>query len=1222
MQDKLKLLLEKIKLEQEYYSFFNGAKIEKLVINDKKKEWIFIINIKDTLPVTIYNHINDLMRQEFNNLNYININYQVENINYEFLNEYYINIINQSNIKSLNNFVDRYIKTNDHIILEVLNKIEYDKLGKYKEKIENGLKQAGFDKELKIIINEEKREKVKNEIKEETVIKVNKKQVKNNPIIYGNEIKARKIMAINDIISELDNVVIEGYIFGLNFFESNKNNYKIITIKISDNTDSIFAKIFTQNQDEYNRLSNDLKEGNWYRFRGYVKNDRYARDLVINLRDVMVIESKDDKRIDEAEVKRVELHTHTYMSQMDGVVSVNDLIKRAKDYGHQAIAITDHNSCQAFPEAYYNAKDIKVIYGVEVGMIDDSIDIVLRGSEEDINDSTYVVFDFETTGFNATSGDSIIEVGAVKLHNGKIIDQFQALINPGVTLNETITNITGITDDMLKDKDSEDIVINKFKEWIGDLPLVAHNAKFDVSFLENAYYKYNLGELTNPIIDTLELSRALDSSYGRHSLSHIVKRYEVEFDENSHHRAIYDAEKTALVFAKMIDKLTSRNIEKINKINDLVAKDEIHKFGNIYHITLLAKNNIGLKNMFKIVSLMNTKYLSKTPRILRSEIINHREGILIGSSCYNGEVFTLARSKTDDEMSNIMQFYDYIEVQPLNIYSPLIQRKDFANDEELKEHVKKIIRIAKNNNKLVVATGDVHHLDEKDKIYREIFINQKVPGGGRHPLNRENIKNIPSQHFLTTNEMLNAFSFLDQDLAYEMVVTNSNKIADMIDKVQIIKDKLYTPKMADSDKIVTDMVYTKAKLVYGDELPEIVQKRIDEELNSIISNGFDVIYLIAQKLVKKSNDDGYIVGSRGSVGSSFAATMMGITEVNPLPPHYVCLKCKKSIFEVDGVSLGSNYSSGYDLPDKVCTCGTKMQKEGQDMPFATFLGFKGDKVPDIDLNFSGEYQAKAHNYTKQLFGEGNVYRAGTIGTVASKTAFGFVKGYMEDKHKSLRMAEQDRLAIGCTGVKRTTGQHPGGIIVIPDYMDIFDFTPYQYPADDINASWYTTHFDFHAIHDNVLKLDILGHDDPTALKMLQDLTKIDILTIPFDDKKVLSLFSKPDVLNVTKEQIMCETGTLGVPEFGTRFVIDMLNDTKPNTFAELVKISGLSHGTDVWLGNAQDLIRHDICAFKDVIGCRDDIMTYLMYHGLEPIDAFNIMEFVRKGKPSKDPKKW
>ena len=765
------------------------------------------------------------------------------------------------------------------------------------------------------------------------------------------------------------------------------------------------------------------------------------------------------------------------------------------------------------------------------------------------------------------------------------------------------------------------------------------------------------------------------------------------------------------MFHKMMQKLIAQNYEKISDLEKLISKDEIHKFGRTYHFNAIAKNKVGLKNLFKIISLANTVYLYKTPRILRSKLQELREGLLIGSGCYESEVFREATGKEGEELSNIIDFYDYVEVQPVEVYSHLIQTSDFKDEEEVRNHIRKIVKATIDAGKIIVATGDVHHFYKEDKIFREVIINQKVPGGGRHPLAKKDITNIPSQHFRTTKEMLDDFNFLGNDLAYEIVVTNTNKILDMVDEIEVIIDTKgipFSPRVKSDDgssyldcpRVVADLVYSKASSWYGNPLPynieeriakelygdivykciseqvkndnpnigeidfnkqvfskihdvivsgfdsvkemlssylkskwseddgdlndENLSKKVKKELGGIIGGGFDPIYLIAQRLVKHSNDDGYLVGSRGSVGSSFVATMMGITEVNPLPAHYRCLNCKKSIFEDDNKTpLGATYSCGFDLPDKLCPeCGSPMYKDGQDMPFATFLGFNADKVPDIDLNFSDLNQASAHEYTKVLFGVNNVYRAGTIGTVAEKTAFGFAKGYSEDKEIPMRTAEVERLASGCTGVKRTTGQHPGGIVVVPDYMDVSDFTPFQFPADDPTSAWRTTHFDYHSIEEDLLKLDILGHSDPTQLRMIQDLTGTDILKVPMDDKETMSIFTSTKALGVTTEQILNPTGTLGIPEFGTPFTIGMVAETKPTTFAELVKISGLSHGTDVWLGNAQELIKNKIVPFKDVIGCRDDIMVYLMYHGVEPIKAFKIMEFVRKGRASKDPEAW
>ena len=1120
--------------------------------------------------------------------------------------------------------------------------------------------------------------------------------------------KSSEVTEIKDIMYEVDNINIIGMVFGSEFFES-KSGYKIITLKVTDYTDSIFVKMFTKDDKEYELIKGLIKENKWYNFYGKVEMDKYANELVFitKYKDVTETEGKTLEVVsDNYEEKRIELHTHTMMSQMDGVADCKKLLKQAIAFGHKAIAITDHNGCQSFPDAYHFVTDynkgkeeddkFKVIYGTELTMVDDEINICKRPIDADLLSSTYCVFDLETTGFNAGGEDSIIEIGAVLIKDGEIIDTYNELINPGKKLHPKIIEVTNITDEMLEDKDNEENAIKRFIAWFKDYPMVAHNAKFDTSFIEMCYQKYKLGEFTNCVIDTLELSRAIDTNQARHSLSALVKRYDVPFDENAHHRADYDAKGTAYVLDKMLRKVDKQNIHNINELNSLVSQEDIYKFGRCYHINLLVKNKTGLKNLFKIISLANTKYLYKTPRIPRSELKDKREGLLIGSGCYNCEVFDAARTKSEEELINVINFYDYVEVQPLEVYDHLLQTKDFANKYELSNHIKKIVETTNMAGKLIVATGDVHHILRSDKIYREIIINQKVPGGGRHPLAKNDITNIPSQHLRTTDEMMSDFEFLGDEIAHKIVIENPNKIADMIDIIEVIIETggvPFSPKIENSVMTVTNLVYTKAQEWYGNPLPFDIEERIakelygdivlntitknleeennytkekafailhesinkgdefikeqvfnrikkedteglsDEELKKkvkkslggIIGGGFDVIYLIAQKLVKKSNDDGFLVGSRGSVGSSFVATMMGITEVNSLAAHYRCGKCKHSIFnDEDGNPLGKVYSTGFDLPDKYCPkCGEKMIKDGQDMPFATFLGFNADKVPDIDLNFSDLNQAAAHEYTKVLFGVDNVYRAGTIGTVAEKTALGYVHGYFEDKGiTNKRRCELERLAVGCTGVKRTTGQHPGGIVVIPGYMDVFDFTPFQYPADDDTSAWRTTHFDYHAIDQDVLKLDILGHTDPTQLRMIQDLVGWDVRNVPLDDKETMAIFLSPEPLGVTKEQIMNETGTLGVPEFGTPFTISMLVDTKPKTFAELIKISGLSHGTDVWLGNAQELIKNNVVPFKDVIGCRDDIMVYLMYKGLEPIKAFKIMEFVRKGKASKDPETW
>ena len=1300
MDDKLQLLLNQIKIDDSKRNSFKNGKLNKIVCNKAKDKYVFCLSLNTPLPLNLYEEFNQKLKQRFN---VKSIKSQISTISFDIdlLTDYYIHFLENYSKEAplLKTFVNIPLKLDDdNLLIELTNKAEEMKFNSIKKPLEKDLNNAGFKIKVITKIDEEKAQELREEIeKEKTKIIPKITEKKESPFIMGKEI-TDETTPINLITFEMDNVTVDAKVFGIDIFESSKSNFKIITLKLTDGTDSMYCKIFCREDDEFNKYKKALKEGKYYIIRGYTKNDKYSGEIVLNARDINVSMKEDKVRKDETERKRVELHAHTKMSQMDGVADEVKLVQTAMNWGHKAIAITDHNGCQAFPHVFnlvtkYNKgkeeKDkFKALYGTELTLIDDTVDIVLRPTEKKLLETPYVVFDLETTGFNAGGADSIIEIGAVKIDNGEITDRFDELINPGRKLPAKITELTNITDEMLEGKDNEENAVKRFKEWVGDLPMVAHNAKFDVSFIVMAHSKYNLGEFTNTVIDTLELSRALDTGYSRHSLSALVKRYDVPWDESAHHRGDYDAEGTALVFHKMLKKLVSRNFETIKDLDKLVSKDEIHKYGTSYHVNILAKNKTGLKNLFKIISLANTKYLYKTPRILRSEIEKHREGLLIGSGCYESEIFRLARSKNDEELSNLINFYDYVEVQPPAVYDHLLQMGDFANKAELLEHIKKIIRVTKESGKLIVATGDVHQIEPEDTIYREIIVNQKVPGGGRHPLAKKDIKQIPSQHLRTTEEMLEDFSFLPKELAEEIVIDNPNKISDMIEIIEVIIDTggiPFAPKIPNCTETTTDMVYDKAESIYGKPLPYNIEERLaselygDEPFNTIkkltskdnlseeeyqvkihkrlnevmrsykegvinlfkeenpnitdeevkqkmtgvIGANFDVIYLIAQKLVKKSNDDGYLVGSRGSVGSSLVATMMGITEVNALPPHYVCPNCKHSIFELDGKPLGEDYGSGYDLPDMNCPkCGTKLNKEGQDMPFATFLGFHADKVPDIDLNFSDLNQASAHEYTKVLFGVDNVYRAGTIGTVADKTAFGYVKGYCEDKGISMRTAEVERLAKGCTGVKRTTGQHPGGIVVIPGYMDVFDFTPFQYPADDVTSAWRTTHFDYHAIDQDVLKLDILGHSGPTKLRLIQNITGDDVTKVPLDDKETMGIFLSPKPLGVTKEQIMNDTGTLGIPEFGTPFTLQMVKETKPKTFAELVKISGLSHGTDVWNGNAKDLIDQGVVPFSEVIGCRDDIMVYLMYHGVEPIKAFKIMEFVRKGKASKEPEQW
>ena len=1353
MDTKLESILKKINYKDNYFVEFIDAKVDRVNANGSKLD--IVIHNKTNLTTDAYNELEKSFK-DFFNIEEIYLYIIVDEIDNDKLLNEYKNIIGllKKEKSLLEIFEDSLAFEEEKYLIKAAHEFEKATIEKYIPRITEYLEKRGFDIDIDVVLSLEERENIKNTINNDLEVKApvvkeikheEKISLKNNFTNFGKQkyekkevnedtIKGRVIkddaISIKTIVGEEESVTIEGEVFGTEEFEPSSKAFKILTIKLTDYSDSIYCKIFSRDEEEFASLKKNCKVGAWLKIRGSTKLDKYAgNEIVLNIRDINKIEAKKTKKIvDDAPIKRVELHAHTMMSQMDGVTKLDlgkhtcELVSNAIDMGYRGVAITDHNGCQAFPISYQlirahnkkieNVKDhFKGLYGTELTLVDDTVYVVVRPNDLPLEGTTYVVFDTETTGFNAAGGDQMIEIGAVKLKDGEIIDRFDELINPGYHIPSHISELTCITDDMVKDSDTEEEVTKRFLSWVGDCPLVAHNAKFDISFISMAMKKYNLGEFNYTVLDTLELSHILDQAYARHSLSALVKRYNIPWEEDAHHRADYDAEGTALVFAKMLQKLIAQNYDTIRDLERLIPKDEIHKFGRTYHFNAIAINKTGLKNLFKIISLANTVYLYKTPRILRSKLEELREGLLIGSGCYESEVFIQSRSKEGEELTNVINFYDYVEVQPPEVYGHLIQTSDFKNEYEVQAHISKIVRATKDAGKIIVATGDVHHFYREDKIFREIIVNQKVPGGGRHPLAKRDIKSIPSQHFRTTNEMLKDFEFLGKDLAYEIVVTNTNKVLDMVDEIEVIIDTKgipFSPRVKSDDgasyldcpRVVADLVYSKAASWYGNPLPynieeriakelygdivykcfsdkvseedkdiskeefdrkvfsmvhdaitagfdnvketlrkylkskwteedgelndDSLNKKVKKELGGIIGGGFDPIYLIAQRLVKHSNDDGYLVGSRGSVGSSFVATMMGITEVNPLPAHYRCLNCQTSIFNDDnGNPLGSEYSSGFDLPDKKCPkCGSLMYKDGQDMPFATFLGFNADKVPDIDLNFSDLNQASAHEYTKVLFGVDNVYRAGTIGTVADKTAFGYVKGYCEDKNVMMRTAEVERLAAGCTGVKRTTGQHPGGIVVVPDYMDVSDFTPFQFPADDPTSPWRTTHFDYHSIEEDLLKLDILGHSDPTQLRMIQDLTKTDILKVPMDDKDTMSIFTSTKALGVTNEQIMCPTGTLGIPEFGTPFTISMVSETKPTTFAELIKISGLSHGTDVWLGNAQELIKKDIVPFKEVIGCRDDIMVYLMYHGVAPIKAFKIMEFVRKGRASKDPETW
>ncbi len=1252
MSEQLKIVLEKLNIDKIYEDEFSDASFSEISLDEKKKIVKITLQNKTNLSCDLYFALKEKLKTYFSGYK-VHLRVEAKEIENKFFKDYFdkcVATISQKN-PLIDVFSDRLISEENNFSVEVINKAEEKQVSAFLKDLNNQMKIYGYTPNIKIAFNEEKRtqivENIINDMKVEeapliketkTEKKTVRKTAKDDSVIFGYPIKEDAV-PIRSIIGEENRITIEGLVFGQEDFVPRSKEFKIITLKVSDETDSIYCKIFTRKDEDFDNIMSNTKVGTFVKLQGRTKFDDFSGgEIVLNVNNIAKSDKKKTSREDKSPEKRVELHAHTQMSQMDGIVSANDLVNQAYKWGHRAIAITDKDSCQSFPDVFKTINNInkkiedenakfKALYGVELTLIEDSVNIVQRPNDTNMLLDPFVVFDFETTGFNAASGDSIIEVGAVKIAEGKILDKFSMLIDPKRPLPAKITEITGITQTMLDGQKDEEETVKLFLEWIGDLPVVAHNAKFDMSFLEMAIKKYKFEKFNNPVIDTLELSRQLDKEFSRHGLSALVKRYEVPFDESSHHRGDYDAEATALVFYRMAQKLSNQDILLLSDLDKLINIDEIYKYGRSYHVNLIAKDEVGLRNMYKLVSLASTDYLHQgSARVLRSVLNANREGILVGSGCYASEVFVEARSKTEEELKDIIAFYDYVEVQPPEVYDHLIQMSDFENVQDLKQHIQKIIRVVKETDALIVATGDVHHMEKNDKIFREIIVNQKVPGGGRHTLARSNITSIPSTHFRTTDEMLSDFAFIEEQLRNEIIITNPNKLADMCKIIEVIPDTKgipFSPIIENSRETTKELVYNKAHQIYGETLPKIVEDRISGELEGIFKGGFDVIYLIAQKLVKKSNDDGYLVGSRGSVGSSFVAYLMGVSEVNPIEAHYACPSCQHSIFEEDGKMLSFTYSSGYDLPEKKCPkCGTVMNRDGHDMPFATFLGFKADKVPDIDLNFSGEYQWKAHEYTKELFGIDNVFRAGTTGTVADKTAYGFVKGYCEDKGIEMRQAEIERLAAGVTGVKRTTGQHPGGIVVVPNYKEIYDFTPFQYPAGDKNSLWRTTHFDYHAIEECLLKLDILGHDDPTVLKILQDLSGIDVTKLDVADPKVISLFTSTEALGVKADDIDCEIGVLGLPEFGTDNTINMLLDTKPKDFAGLVKISGLSHGTDVWAGNASDLIKNEIVTFDQVIGCRDDIMVYLIKHGMDSLDAFKIMEFVRKGKASKEKEEW
>lgn len=1037
------------------------------------------------------------------------------------------------------------------------------------------------------------------------------KRSDNPNVIFGRDFEDESIN-IEEIWGEMGEVTIRGKVRALETREI-RNERTIVSFEITDFTDTIKVKMFVHNE-QLSELTGDLKVGAFLKLKGVTVNDTFDRELTIgSVIGVMKIPDFTTARMDNSARKRVELHCHTKMSDMDGVSDVKDIIKRAKKWGHRALAITDHGCVQAFPDANHaldHGDDFKVIYGVEGYLVDDLKEIVTDQKGQTLDD-TYVVFDIETTGFSPVT-NRIIEIGAVKVENGQITDRFSTFVNPKVPIPFEIEKLTGINDSMVIDAETIENVLPRFLEFVKDAALVAHNANFDVSFIkENAKRQQIPVDFT--YVDTVGMARMLLTGQAKYTLDAVAKTLKISLD--NHHRAVDDAECTAEIFIKLIEMLKKEGVNTLAELNEMgkASVEAVRKLHS-YHIIILAKNQTGRMNLYRLVSESHLTYFYKRPLIPKSLIQKYREGLILGSACEAGELFrALLDGQSEEQIARIVEFYDYLEIQPIGNNRFMIESerlRDINSEDDLIALNKRVVKLGEQFQKPVVATCDVHFLDPEDEVYRRIIMTGKgfKDADDQAPL-----------YFRTTEEMLDEFAYyLGSEKAEEIVITNTNMIADMCDRIAPVRPDKCPPVIENSDQQLTDICYRKAHEMYGDELPDIVEARLKRELNSIISNGFAVMYIIAQKLVWKSVEDGYLVGSRGSVGSSFVATMAGITEVNPLSPHYYCKNRHYSDFYSEDVKKFAGMA-GCDMPDKYCpVCGEKLIKDGFDIPFETFLGFKGNKEPDIDLNFSGEYQSKAHKYTEVIFGYGQTFRAGTIGTLADKTAFGYVKNYYEERGKHKRTSEINRIVEGCVGVRRTTGQHPGGIVVLPVGEEINSFTPVQHPANDMTTDTVTTHFDYHSIDHNLLKLDILGHDDPTMIRMLQDLTGIDPTTIPLDDRQVMSLFQNTSALGITPEDIGgCKLGCLGIPEFGTDFAMQMVIDAQPKYFSDLVRISGLSHGTDVWLGNAQTLIQEGKATISTAICTRDDIMTYLIGMGLDSEESFKIMEAVRKGTVAK-----
>jgi DNA polymerase-3 subunit alpha (Gram-positive type) len=1276
MNEEFLVLLEQLELKDKQ-NVYQGTLLD-VTVNETNNCWSYRVQFLKPLPLDVF----QVFEEKFEKLphtiescqsNRLTIEYL--EVDYDYLEGYYDHVLRKLAKKRprFNAILDFDIEQNGEKINIVCPKDGMFVNGMLND-VKSHLLQYGFDVFLAVRVCEES-PMIKDRIIQEAdqfSSQTSDLIDDNEPIRYEsfNDSKIRNIThQIDELpITEQDlneykslnnnaKVVFEGEITHTESFVTKKKTH-LFTWIVSNEDDSIYVKKFVKRPEEI-RFMEATKVGMLAKVSGNMSYDLYAKEVTvtaISLQRTTKVVQKEMRR-DNAPQKRIELDLHSKMSTLDGITSVTDYVNVAKKWGHDAIALTDHNTVQGFPELFKATKDksIKPIYGCEFSFVDEQdLDVIKHPIDLALNDAIYTVFDIETTGLSLNH-DKIIEIAAVKLHKNQIIEEYSAFVNPEQTLSMLTTKITSIQNKDVALAPTIDQVIPEFKAFIEGTVLVAHNAHFDVGFIEKALKDNGLFDQPYPVIDTLSIARNMfGQDLKRFNLKAVSRFFKVHLEQ--HHRAIYDTRATAEVFLHMLKHIREVGITNLNQMPILSEKSEGYKYAIPHHINVLVQNQVGLKNLYKLVSLANTVYFHKEPRLLKRVLNQHREGLLVGSGCMNSHLFEIAKNKSIDTLEEVASTFDFLEIQPYEDYLYLGEKMDHAED-VIKTAIQHIIEVGRRLNIPVVATGDVHHLNKSDKKYRDIYIQTPVVGGGLHPLAQ--YKDIPSQYFRTTDEMLQSFPFLDDDVVKELVISNPQKINERIEFVKTFQAELYAPNddflalegIPSIENKVIKMVSDKAKEIYGRDVPQIVQERIDKEIKSITENKFSTIYFISHLLVKKSLDEGYLVGSRGSVGSSLVATLMNITEVNPLPPHYVCPKCHFSTFKMtkeEKIKYGltqneerlqailDRHDTGFDLPLEMCPeCGHELNKDGHSIPFETFLGFKGDKVPDIDLNFSGEYQPIVHEYIRSIFGKERAFRAGTISTVAEKTAFGYVKGFTETKNITLRGAEIQRIASRITGVRRSTGQHPGGIVVVPSYKDIYDVTPVQYPADDTSGSWRTTHFDYHSFEENLFKLDVLGHDDPTMIRFLMDYVNdhpldfdfSEATEIPLDDPNIYSMLHSTESLGLKPSDINSEVASFGIPEMGTKFVRDMLTDSRPKTFADVVKISGLSHGTDVWNNNAKDLVTGQNKSFgkipfKNVIGCRDDIMVYLIQNNMAEDVAFEISEFIRKGKAAFQPDKW